>query len=156
MFWARGVCVWRAPLFTPPYPFVHTVCVCARVCVCSHRVCAQVVTALGAGVAAIPMCFDRSTVLWFNDAWVTMELPEAHEISSTLEIGSWSWNWMEPPLGLASFVLLSLQFARAQLDNLGIKPYTGWMKSSRANGLVNQFPQYNPNILRDFSHAQPF
>lgn len=31
---------------------------------------------------------------------------------------------MEPLLGGASFVLLGFQFARAQLDKLGLKPYT--------------------------------
>jgi hypothetical protein len=107
------------------------------------------------GLVSIPLCFDRSTVLWFNQDYVTMELPEMHEISSVWEIGGFAWNWMEPPLGLASFVLLSLQFARAQMENLGIRPYTGFMKGRRAERLVGKFPQYCPNILRDFSHAQP-
>ncbi|GMI58788.1 hypothetical protein TeGR_g3075, partial [Tetraparma gracilis] len=70
-------------------------------------------------------------------------------------IGSWSWNWMEPPLGQISFFLLALQFARAQLDNLGIRPYTAWMKGRRAAGLCQQYPEYCPNALQEFSHAQP-
>ena len=33
-----------------------------------------------------------------------------------LEVGSWSWNWMEPPLGQLSFFLLCLQYSRAQVS----------------------------------------
>jgi hypothetical protein len=41
-----------------------------------------------------------------------------------LEVGTWTWNWMEPPLGQLSFFLLTLQLVRAHMGNLGVKPYT--------------------------------
>tara|TARA_B110000305_G_scaffold228001_1_gene277275 strand:+ start:719 stop:913 length:195 start_codon:yes stop_codon:yes gene_type:complete len=62
---------------------------------------------------------------------------------------------MEPPLGQLSFFLLAMQFARAQLDNLGVKPYTGLMKSRRADSLSAQYPQYCDGLIRDFSKAMP-
>lgn len=39
---------------------------------------------------------------------------------------------MEPPLGQISFFLLCMQYARAQLENLGAKPYTAAYKARRA------------------------
>jgi hypothetical protein len=39
---------------------------------------------------------------------------------------------MEPPLGQISFFLLCMQYARAQLENLGAKPYTAAYKSRRS------------------------
>lgn len=66
---------------------------------------------------------------------------------------SWTWGWMEPPLGTISFVLLALQFARAQLENLGYKPYTSFVKTWRGKRLASQFPQYNAKVLINFSKS---
>ena len=60
------------------------------------------------------------------------------------------------PLGQLSFFLLTMQFARAQLDNLGVKPYTGLMKQRRADRLCTAFPKYSAGIVEDFSKAMPF
>ena len=61
---------------------------------------------------ALPMVFDLTTALWFNEGWVTTDVPEPRDLETKLEVGSWTWNWMEPPLGTFSFVLLCLQYAR--------------------------------------------
>jgi len=37
--------------------------------------------------------------------------------------------------------------------NLGIKPYTGWMKSHRGKKLAARFPQYDSKILSAFSET---
>ena len=83
--------------------------------------------------SSIPLCFEINTVHWFNEHYVTTEIPPPEDLETWLEVGSWAWNWMEPPLGQVSFFLLALQFARAQMENLGIKPYTAMMKSRRAD-----------------------
>lgn len=73
---------------------------------------------LSIGAAAVcaigswPMVFGESTSLWFNHHFVTMEIPEPSDMDTWLEVGAWTWNWNEPVLGTASFVLLCLQFAR--------------------------------------------
>lgn len=71
---------------------------------------------IGAGMigafGSLPMVFDLNTALWFNEAWVTTDVPEPRDLETMLEVGSWTWNWMEPPLGTMSFALLCLQFAR--------------------------------------------
>jgi hypothetical protein len=51
---------------------------------------------------------------------VCADVPEAKDLETWLEVGGFAWNWMEPPLGTISFVLLCMQFARSQLQNLGI------------------------------------
>lgn len=60
---------------------------------------------------------------------------------------------MEPMLGQVSFFLLCLQYARAQLDNLGIKPYTSRVKRIRAERLAEAFPQYDPRALFAYSET---
>mmetsp|Transcript_890 Transcript_890/g.1588 ORF Transcript_890/g.1588 Transcript_890/m.1588 type:complete len:240 (-) Transcript_890:79-798(-) len=115
---------------------------------------AGISTGLVGAFGSIPLCFERNTVAWFNDRFVTTEVPPPEDLETWLEVGSWAWNWMEPPLGQISFFLLALQFARAQMENLGIKPYTAMMKSRRAERLANAFPKYSPQLIKEFSKAQ--
>ena len=110
-----------------------------------------VVSAVVAGVVSLPMVFDYNTVLWFNEFYVTSDVPEAKDLETPLEVGSWAWNWMEPPLGQVSFFLLCMQFARAQLQNLDKKPYTEYIKASRARRLCQAYPKYSPSIVTAFS-----
>lgn len=114
-----------------------------------------IATALTGAFASIPLCFDLTTVAWFNENFVTTDRPPAEDLETFLEVGSWAWGWMEPPLGQISFFLLALQFARAQMENLGIRPYTGMMKSRRAQALCDKYPKYSQQIVKDFSKGQP-
>jgi len=114
-----------------------------------------IVTATGTAMASIPMVFGLNTATWFNHNFVTIEVPDAADLETALEVGSWSWSWMEPPLGTLSFFLLCLQFSRAQMKNLGIRPFTASLKQTRARKLHKAFPQYDPAILSDFSTTAP-
>lgn len=114
------------------------------------------VTSVASSILAIPMVFDYNTILWFNEHYVTTDIPEPADLETWLECGAWAWNWMEPPLGTISFVLLALQFARSQLGNLKAQPYTEWMKNRRANRLYEAFPQYNHSIVKDFARGDNF
>jgi len=93
--------------------------------------------------------------MWFNEHFVTTSIPENEDLETMLEVGSWAWNWMEPPLGTLSFLLLALQFSRAQMHNLGIRPYTLALKKRRGRALAGAFPRYSPKILKDFSETDP-
>jgi len=66
-------------------------------------------SAVFAGFASFPMIFEINTVMWFNELYVTTEVPEAKDLETPLEVGGWAWNWMEPPLGQISFFLLCMQ-----------------------------------------------
>jgi len=107
-----------------------------------------------AGFASFPLCFYSPVVHWFNKGYVTTDVPEPQDLETMLEVGSWAWNWMEPPLGQISFFLLCLQFARSQIQNLGIKPYTAKILELRAQKLVKMFPKYNAEIVSDYSKVQ--
>eukprot|EP00930_Biecheleria_cincta_P063466 TRINITY_DN49003_c0_g1_i1.p1 TRINITY_DN49003_c0_g1~~TRINITY_DN49003_c0_g1_i1.p1 ORF type:complete len:216 (-),score=37.67 TRINITY_DN49003_c0_g1_i1:122-769(-) len=113
-------------------------------------------TALISGVASIPMCFHLPTVEWMNKHLVTADVPEPRDLETFWEVGAWSWNWMEPVLGTASFVLLTLQFSRSIMVKLDMKPFTLKMRSLRADKLARSYPQYNKDILRDFSKAERY
>ena len=51
--------------------------------------------------------------MWFNERYVTADVPPEKDLETWLEVGSWTWNWMEPPLGTISFVLLCVQVHKA-------------------------------------------
>ena len=106
---------------------------------------------LSQGFASIPLCFDVTTAMWFNEHFVTTDIPPPVDLETVLETGMWTWGWMEPPLGQLSFLLLCLEFARAQLDNIGVRPYNGHLMQKRAGRLQEKFPMYNDHILMDFS-----
>ena len=40
--------------------------------------------------------------------------------------------------------------------NLGIKPYTGWIKSRRGQNLASAFPEYDAKILSSYSETANF
>jgi hypothetical protein len=71
-----------------------------------------VTAAVGGAFVSIPMVFDLSTAEWFNGRFVTTDVPEPKDLETFLEVGSWTWGWMEPVLGHVSFFLLCLQFSR--------------------------------------------
>lgn len=50
---------------------------------------------------------------------------------------------------------LRRQFARANMDNLGIKPFTERIKAKRADKLVATYPHYNPRFVRFFADGEP-
>ena len=64
------------------------------------------------GLVSIPLVFDLGTVEWFNDRYVTLDTPPPKDLETWLEVGAWSWNWMEPLLGTSTFVLMCMQYFR--------------------------------------------
>lgn len=73
-----------------------------------------IATAIFSAWISIPAVFSLQFAKWFNTYFVTTEVPPKSELDTLLEVGSWTWNWMEPPLGTISFFLLCLQYARDQ------------------------------------------
>ncbi|CAB9521972.1 expressed unknown protein [Seminavis robusta] len=112
--------------------------------------------AITVAVGSFPMVFDINTVSWFNEYYVTADVPEPKDLETPLEVGSWAWAWMEPPLGQFSFFLLCLQYIRNQIQNLGIRPYTQKLMAARAEKLAQAYPQYDADIVKDFSLSVTF
>jgi len=103
------------------------------------------------GVGSFPMVFSEGTARWFNEFFVTTDVPEPADLETFLEVGAWTWNWMEPVMGQLSFTLLCLQFIRAQIHNLGIKSFTNRVKEKRAETLIKAFPEYEAKIIKEYS-----
>mmetsp|Transcript_37153 Transcript_37153/g.80885 ORF Transcript_37153/g.80885 Transcript_37153/m.80885 type:complete len:262 (+) Transcript_37153:71-856(+) len=112
-----------------------------------------ITAAVTAAFSSIFLVFDLDTALIFNEKFVTTDVADPEDLETFLEVGAWTWNWMEPPLGQISFFLLCLQYSRAQLQNLGIKPYTAWLLKKRAARLVALYPQYDSEIVSHFSET---
>lgn len=117
-----------------------------------------VVTGLTASITAVPLVFHKPTAAWFCETFVHEDLPEGglDSLDSVWKVGNWTWGWMEPYLGTASFVLLGFQFTRIYMQRLHWKPYTEKILSWRADRLAARYPQYNRSIVRDYSKADKF
>lgn len=92
---------------------------------------------------------------FFNANFVSLEVPEPESLRTWLGVGAFSWQWMEPPLGQLSFMILCLQVARNQLGTIGHKPYGGIIRQWRARKLTRQYPRYDEAILSAYSKASP-
>ena len=114
---------------------------------------AFIVLAATAGIGSFPFVFHLGVAEWFNHNYVTTDVPEPEDLETMLEVGSWTWNWMEPIMGQLSFFLLCLQFARSQMQNIGQAPFTHWVVNKRAMRLCALYPKYNANAVTAFSHG---
>lgn len=103
------------------------------------------------GLLAGPMVFNWRVAVWFDRNFVAMDLPDPHDVETTLEVGAWTWNYMEPILGTASFMLLAFQVARTQLMNAGLRPYRSFVYELRAQRVAREFPKYDERLVRDFA-----
>merc|ERR1711924_125278 len=76
---------------------------------------------LGAVVSAVAgsmMVFYSPVAEFYGTRIAGEELPEGVQHISdmtTNQVGTWTWSWMEPMIGTASFVILCSQFGRAQM-----------------------------------------
>ena len=97
------------------------------------------------GLFAVPAVFHRDTALWFCTHFVKNETPPVETLDTMWKVGSWTWEWMEPAIGTASFCLLALQLIRSQMVKIDLKPYYGLVSSWRADRLTNAFPRATPS-----------
>jgi hypothetical protein len=109
-----------------------------------------------AGVASFPMVFDINTVSFFNEHFVTDDVPSAEALQTALEVGTWSWTWMEPIMGQLSFFILCLQFAYTEYNYIGLHHFHHSSKVRMAKTIAKKFPQYNEAILINFCMSQKF
>lgn len=110
----------------------------------------------GSLIASMPMVFSKRCAIWFNEAYVTADVPPADDIETLLEIGSWTWNWMEPPLGTASFCILAAQYCKSYMVKLGIAPYRVYFEAKNNKILQKQYPRYDRGTIKDFVHSKRF
>ena len=103
------------------------------------------------GVVEPLACIDFA--MWFCAAFVKEDLPDPATLATMWKVGAWTWTWMEPAIGTASFVLLALQLVRSHMQKIDLKPYRGLVSSWRADRLHRSFPQYEREIVRDYAKS---
>jgi len=113
-------------------------------------------TAQVSGWISLPLVFSLACARPFNTYGVTTDVPEPEDLQTMLEVGMWTWNWMEPPLGTVSFFLLCMQFAREASNNMGAKTPVMRHKDYLAKQLQQAFPTYNKDIVRDYAMSTAF
>jgi len=111
-------------------------------------------TAGSTGFFVFPMVFHLGTAKWFNKYYVTMEIPPPSDLDTALEIGCWTWNWMEPLMGTLTYTLVCFQLIRQQMIHLGIKPFTNYLIQMRTKKLCQAFPQYDESMLHSYVESQ--
>eukprot|EP00927_Polykrikos_kofoidii_P020975 TRINITY_DN20000_c1_g1_i1.p1 TRINITY_DN20000_c1_g1~~TRINITY_DN20000_c1_g1_i1.p1 ORF type:complete len:397 (-),score=32.50 TRINITY_DN20000_c1_g1_i1:76-1092(-) len=114
--------------------------------------------AVAGAVGSCLLVFNKSLSLSYAVGIAGEELPEGVEDISEMtynQVGTWTWAWMEPMIGTASFVLLCLQFGRAHCAKMKLNTYTEMMLSWRVNRVAAQFPQYDHAIVRAWTSSMP-
>jgi len=109
------------------------------------------------GIAATALVFKADVAAWFGVSIVGEEKPQDPQLEerTTNQVGMWTWNWMEPLIGTASFVLLCCQFGRAQLIKMNMTTWGDAVMQQRALRLSKAYPRYNGAIVEAWAQYMP-
>jgi len=116
-----------------------------------------ITTATALGIASCFLVFHPATAYWYGTEIVNEDLPDGHDISDLTinQVGTWTWQWMEPMIGTASFVLLCAQFMRSQYVKLQMKSFLDIMESRKANMLADKYMHYDRSMVRTWAKPLP-
>jgi len=108
--------------------------------------------------AGVLLVFCKPIAYSYGTQVAGEELPEGVEDISELtvnQVGTWTWSWMEPMIGVASFVLLCCQFTRAQATKMNMKTYAEVLLAWRADRAAKKFPNYDRSMVRSWAKHMP-
>jgi len=114
--------------------------------------------AVAGGLASCVLVFSKTCSLPYARGVAGEDLPEGVQDISEMtynQVGTWTWAWMEPMIGTASFLLLCMQFCRAQSVKMQMATYTEAMLGWRSDRLARKFPQYDGAIVRAWGRTMP-
>lgn len=106
-------------------------------------------------VGCVPLVFNYTAATNFADLIAASPEEPISPDTAFSDIGTWTWAWMEPIIGTASFSILCLQLLRSAMINLAYRPVRDSVMSYRANALADAFPQFDRPIVKDFGRSQP-
>jgi len=114
--------------------------------------------AIVSAVGGTLMVFSGPIAYWYALQVAGEDLPDGVKDVNDLtvnQVGSWTWTWMEPMIGTASFVLLCCQFGRAQAGKMNMKSYGEIILQWRADRLSAKFPNYDRSMVRAWGKHMP-
>jgi len=117
-----------------------------------------ITTAFISGIASIVLVFWAPVAEWYATEVAGEQLPEGVKEIGELtmnQVGTWTWSWMEPMIGTASFVLLCCQFVRAQALKMNMRTYSEQVLQWRASRIAKAFPRYDVSMLRAWAKHMP-
>lgn len=117
-----------------------------------------IVTATFFGIASCFLVFHPATAYWYGRQIANEDLPEDKPDISAMtinQVGTWTWQWMEPMIGTASFVLLCAQFMRGQYLKLNMKSFLDIMESRKATMLADRYKLYDRSMVRTWAKPLP-
>lgn len=122
-----------------------------------HRV--GIIAACVCGVGSILLVFHPTIAQWYGVNIAGEDLPdEVKDISELTinQVGAWTWSWMEPVLGVASFALLCFQFTRSQANRMNMRTYSQQLVTWRARRILDKFGHvYDGSMLVAWSKFLP-
>ena len=68
-------------------------------------------------------------------------------------MGAWAWNWMEPPLGTISFLILCFQLATESTRSRLGDPLGQWLGARREQQILDLFPKYSPLVVLSWANT---
>ena len=106
-------------------------------------------------VVAFPLVFHLESARFFADQIFSSHYEHLPDDAACAKVGEWSWCWMEPMIGTASFSILCLQVLHTQIKDLGLKPIDDRMRSKRAPASVPNCPDGPAASLESGAHTHP-
>eukprot|EP00929_Paragymnodinium_shiwhaense_P038303 TRINITY_DN20260_c0_g1_i9.p3 TRINITY_DN20260_c0_g1~~TRINITY_DN20260_c0_g1_i9.p3 ORF type:complete len:129 (-),score=24.58 TRINITY_DN20260_c0_g1_i9:135-521(-) len=104
------------------------------------------------------LVFYAPLAQWFGTQVVGEEVPDGMDSIAEMtipQVGTWTWAWMEPMIGTASFILLCAQLSRSHLLKMNMKSYADLVLQSRANRLAARYPMYDRSMVRAWAKHMP-
>lgn len=117
-----------------------------------------ITAAIVGGVMGTLMVFCPPVAQWYGEHIAGEDLPEGVADISDMtinQVGTWTWSWMEPMIGTASFVLLCCQFSRSQIKKMNMKTFGEHLLVWRASRLQTRFPEYDGSMVRAWAKHMP-
>lgn len=110
------------------------------------------------GIGSFLFVFYHPVAHWYGTKIAGEDLPDGKEdiYDMTMnQVGTWTWGWMEPMIGTATFVLLCAQFMKANIIKLNMKSWMELVETKKSDLLADKFPRYDRSIVRTWAKPLP-
>lgn len=99
---------------------------------------------------SVPLVYDMMLGQATNNYLVHAAVEEPENLETMWEVSAWTWTWMEPALGVGSFVVLCFQMIDIWLDRMGRPLRQERTRASVAKDICDtpEYQKYKRGVLR--------